>query len=209
MTDWIKKEVLGFEPFGDQEEKDRLRLLFLLDLFHGDVLTRENEITHMTSSAMVFSPAMDKVLMAYHNIYRSWAWLGGHADGQENLLQVAEKEAREESGVHHLVPMNVHPVALDILPVIGHYKKGQYIGAHLHLNLTYAFWAPEGQGLTVRPEENSAVGWIPIEELEQKVTEQDMIPIYRKIIRRCQRDFDPIGGDLEVTKENAWDDKDF
>nr|WP_317413187.1 NUDIX hydrolase [uncultured Solibaculum sp.] len=194
MTDWIKNEILKLQPYGEQEEKDRLRLLFLLDLFRGNILTRENDVAHMTSSAMVFSPAIDKVLMAYHNIYRSWAWLGGHADGEENLLQVAKKEVEEESGIVELIPISGHAVSLEILPVVGHYKKGQYIGAHLHLNLTYAFWAPEEQALTIRPEENSAVGWIPIKELEQRVTEPDMLPIYRKIIERCRRDFPPIDG---------------
>ncbi|MCO7137467.1 NUDIX hydrolase [[Clostridium] leptum] len=195
MNDWIKEEIVGFEPFGRQEEVDRVRLIRMLDLFHGDVLTRENDVAHMTSSAMVFSPKMDKVLMAYHNIYQSWAWLGGHVDGEKDFLQVAEREAREESGIQNLIPMSPHAVALDILPVLQHYKRGQYVGAHLHLNVTYAFWASEEENLAVRPEENSAVGWIPLCQLEQKVTEPDMIPIYQKIIQRCKRDFDPV--DLE------------
>ena len=37
-----------------------------------------------------------KVLMIYHNIYNSWSWTGGHADGDEDLLYVAIKEAKKK-----------------------------------------------------------------------------------------------------------------
>lgn len=47
--------------------------------------------------------------MAYHKIYDSWAWLGGHADGERDLLKVAVKEVKEESGVVHVRPLLDNP----------------------------------------------------------------------------------------------------
>ena len=35
--------------------------------------------------------------MVYHNIYNSWSWLGGHADGETDLLAVALREVKEEA----------------------------------------------------------------------------------------------------------------
>ena len=34
--------------------------------------------------------------MIYHNIYDSWAWVGGHADGDEDLVHVVKKEIEEQ-----------------------------------------------------------------------------------------------------------------
>lgn len=45
------------------------------------------------------------MLMVYHNIYDSWSWTGGHADGDEDVLHVAMKEAKEETGIQTLVPV--------------------------------------------------------------------------------------------------------
>ena len=65
--------------------------------------------------------------MVYHNIYRSWSWTGGHADGEADLLQVALREAAEETGIAALQPLQKEPVSLEILTVDGHEKGGNYV----------------------------------------------------------------------------------
>ena len=52
-------------------------------------MTGGNCLAHMTASAWVVNPGRTKVLMVYHNIYKSWSWLGGHANNEQDLLQVA------------------------------------------------------------------------------------------------------------------------
>ena len=49
----------------------------------------------MTASSVIVHPARTKTLMAFHKIYQSWAWTGGHVDGETDLLHVAMREARE------------------------------------------------------------------------------------------------------------------
>ena len=63
----------------------------------------------MTASAWVVNRERTKVLMVYHNIYNSWSWLGGHADGETDLLSVAVREVKEEAGIS-----NVRPVSEEI-----------------------------------------------------------------------------------------------
>ena len=82
------------------------------------MLTRSNELVHMTSSAFNINKNRHKTLMIHHNIYNSWAWTGGHADGEEDLLKVALKEAREETGVINLRPILEDIFSLDLIPVI-------------------------------------------------------------------------------------------
>ena len=73
---------------------------------------------------------------------------------------------------------------MDILEVRRHIKRGKFVNAHLHFNLTYLCEADETEALQVCEGENSQVGWLPIEQLRQQVSEAHMLPVYEKLIRR-------------------------
>ena len=122
--------------------------------------------------------------MLYHNIYHSWAWPGGHADGEADLLQVALKEVREETGIAQVRPVYTDCISLEILPVGPHFKKGCFVVPHLHLNLTYLLEADDAQQLHSKPDENSAVRWFTPEEAVAASSEPDMREIYRKLNRK-------------------------
>ena len=107
-----------------QIASDRRLILQYAEQF-GNLFTRENEMAHLTASCWIVNPARTKALLAYHNIYDSWAWLGGHADGMEDLLAVACKEANEESGVT-AVPVSPEIFSVEILGVAGHVKRGHF-----------------------------------------------------------------------------------
>lgn len=93
-----RDDIRAYVPFNEQERNDKARFLEMLDL--ENILTRENEEAHVSSSAWVMNETLDQVLMAYHNIYQSYSWLGGHADGDPDLFAVALREAKEESGIN-------------------------------------------------------------------------------------------------------------
>jgi ADP-ribose pyrophosphatase YjhB (NUDIX family) len=97
--------------------------------------------------------------MAYHKLYRSWSWLGGHADGDHDLLHVAEKEISEESGLAEFRPVSKDIYSLEILTVDGHVKKGVYVPSHLHLNVTYLIEADPALPVRPKEDENKAVHW--------------------------------------------------
>ena len=152
-------DIRAYHPENAQEEADQRMMLEYAGLFPGRLLTRENEVAHITSSGFVVNADGSKVLMAHHNIFRVWAWTGGHADGEEDLLSVALREAREETGVTHVLPLSSDIMSLDILPVWGHMKRGRYVPAHQHLNVTYLLVADDGDALTVREGENTRAGF--------------------------------------------------
>ncbi|MCQ2421336.1 MAG: NUDIX hydrolase, partial [Clostridia bacterium] len=155
----LRQQIEAFCPFNEQEENDRRLILQYMDTF-PDLLTRENEMAHFTASCWIANHDQSKVLMAYHNLYRSWAWLGGHADGEEDLLQVALREANEESGITGIRPQTKDIFSLEILGVDAHRKRGRHVSSHLHLNVTYFFYADETLPIRAKPDENSAVRWI-------------------------------------------------
>ena len=160
--------------------------LFLeyLRLFPDTILTRENKIAHLTASGFVVNGDGTRVLMAHHNLYRVWAWTGGHADGDGDLLSVALREAREETGVEHIKPLSTAIASLDILPVWGHVKRGEWVPSHQHLNVTYLLTADDRDPLHFREGENTKVGWLPAEGLLAYTNEWEMDGIYTKLLKR-------------------------
>ncbi len=157
------RQIERFTPCNEQEERDREVLLSMLK-GDTDLFTRDNLTAHMTASAWVVNETRDRVLMAYHNIYDSWSWLGGHADGDHDLLAVALREVKEESGTAHVRPLSGEIFSLEILTVDGHEKRGAYVPSHLHLNVTYLLEAQEEDSLNIKPDENSGVSWFGLDE---------------------------------------------
>ena len=159
----IIAQIQAYKPWNEQEKLDKEELLKHIQT-KKDIFTRENKTAHMTASAWVINDSRDKALMVYHNIYDSWSWMGGHADGDENLYAVASREVMEESGLKKVIPIIRDIFSLEILTVDGHEKNGVYIPSHLHLNVTYLFEGDEGEEITVKPDENSGVAWYSLDE---------------------------------------------
>ena len=177
----LLRELETYCPWNEQEENDKREIIRRLK--SGEQLyTRENVSAHMTASAWVVSHDRQQVLMAYHNLYHSWAWLGGHADGEQDLLAVAIKEVKEESGLKEVRPVSENIYSLEILTVDGHEKKGKYVSSHLHLNVTYLLEADPTQKVFCKPDENSRVDWFLLEDAIAASTEPWFQQrIYRKL----------------------------
>lgn len=181
----LLNQIAAYRPCCEQEETDRRLILQYAEIF-DDLFTRQNEMAHFTASAWIVTPDRSHALMAYHNLYDSWAWLGGHADGEQDLLSVALREAREESGVAHVRPVSEKIYSLEILPVTQHVKRGKFVSAHLHLNLTYLLEANAHDALRCKPDENSGVRWFRPDEVCAAVSEPPMRVIYQKLMDKLK-----------------------
>lgn len=180
----LKEELENYIPYNEQEAADKAEILRRLKSGE-ELFGRENASAHFTASAWVVDPQHTKVLMAYHNLYDSWAWLGGHADGETDLLSVTLKEVREESGLDELSVVSDGIYSVEIITVDGHEKRGKYISSHLHFNITYLLEADPQQPIRCKPDENKAVGWFSLEEALEKSTEPWIRDrIYQKLNRK-------------------------
>lgn len=177
------EELKRYEPYNDQEKATKELMLQAISIFNDAILSRTNQIAHFSASSMILNEDHTKVLMIYHNIYKSWSWTGGHADEEKEMLSVALKEAKEETGVQELRLLKEGLWGIEALPVWGHVKRGNYVATHLHLNFSYLFEADENQPLKIKEDENSGVMWIELNQLADYVNEEEMLPIYQKLLR--------------------------
>ena len=176
----IKKYI----PYNEQEKADKE---FFISCENKDqILTRDNHLAHLTSSIFIINKSKTKVLCIYHNIYNSWSWVGGHADGDDDMLYVAKKETMEETSLKNFTVLSDHPISIESLPVASHFKKGKFVPAHTHLNVTYLFEADENEIIKIKEDENSNISWLNFDELISKSTEQYMLSVYKKIIERIK-----------------------
>lgn len=183
----LKEEIENYKPYNEQEEKDKQMMIQYLNTF-DDVLTRKNEFGHFTASAWVVNKEKTKVLMIYHNIYKSWAWTGGHADGESNLLDTAIRELKEETGVENVKILKDGIFSLEIVCVNGHIKNNKYVSSHVHLNLTYLLEVDEKEVVRIKEDENSGVKWIKIEDVAKASNEKWIIEnIYKKLNEKLSK----------------------
>ncbi len=176
----LKIMLENYIPINEQEEADRKLMLSYIENFK-DTLTRENKICHFTASSWILNKERTKVLMIYHNIYDSWAWTGGHCDGDPDVLHVALKEAEEETSLKSIKPLNEDLASLEIITVDGHVKRGEYVSSHVHLNCSFLFEADENEALHIKEDENSDVKWVDINEAVKLTNEAKMVSIYKKL----------------------------
>lgn len=180
------KQIKEYVPKTKEEIKDKEMILYMHSKIGDEILNRSSLACHMSSSGLVVNHDFSKILMIYHNIYKSWSWTGGHADGEEDLFSVALREVEEETGAKDLKEISKDIISLEVLPVKSHIKRGEVVSNHLHMNVTYVFIGNEQEKLRIKEDENSGVKWIDVNRLDEFVSEKEMIPVYLKIIKQAK-----------------------
>ncbi|MCM1260241.1 MAG: NUDIX domain-containing protein [Prevotella sp.] len=180
------KELLEYTPQNEEEVADKELIIDYLEHYGKKAFLRSSLPAHFTSSALVVNQTADKVLLAYHLIYQSYGWLGGHADGDFDLEYVARKELMEESGLNRFQLKYCGIASIEVIHVDRHFKKGKRISDHLHLNVSYLFEASDDDDIRIKEDENSSICWVKISDMDKIIEEKRMISIYQKILGRIK-----------------------
>jgi 8-oxo-dGTP pyrophosphatase MutT (NUDIX family) len=144
---------------------------------HTDCLVRSCLEGHLTGSAWVVSPDRRKVLLTHHRKLRKWLQLGGHADGDGNLLAVALREAKEESGLRRL-----KVVQESVFDVDRHWIPGRANEpGHWHHDLRFILEADPGEKLTVTSESKD-LAWVDVVSVASLNPEESMARMVRKTL---------------------------
>jgi 8-oxo-dGTP pyrophosphatase MutT (NUDIX family) len=154
----------------------RQRMIELLDSC-PNCFRRDAFPAHFTGSAFVVSADGRRGLLNHHRKLDRWLQFGGHCDGEEDLLSVAQREAYEESGIAGLVVASTRPFDLDIheIPAFGNEP------AHLHYDVRYVLIAPE-QAESRTSSESKEIRWFTSEEMEN----WNLDPGLRRLIEKWQ-----------------------
>lgn len=161
---------------GEEEMVARIRSLVE---GHTDCFERTCLPGHITASSWILSPDRQSVLLTHHRKLDRWLQLGGHADGDSDVLQVALREAREESGMEHFA---VHdrslPLDVDVhvIPARGVEPE------HEHHDLRFLLFAQPGQSLQISAESKD-LAWVPRDRLLGLEPDESVLRMARKAER--------------------------
>jgi len=143
---------------------------------HTNHFSRTNHHGHFTGSAWIINPDKSKILMTHHKKIGKWLQLGGHADGESDLLKVSQREAIEESGINNFVTISNEIFDMDIheIPPIGSDPK------HLHYDIRFLLQADPDKESLIISNESHDVAWIPLDQIAHYNSEQSIMRMVNK-----------------------------
>jgi 8-oxo-dGTP pyrophosphatase MutT (NUDIX family) len=148
-------ERYGESPLLTEEERPSLARLLAFVRDEPRCFERSLAGGHVTGSAWILDAARQRCLLTHHKKLGLWLQLGGHADGDPDVLRVALREATEESGIEGLRPLLDEIFDVDIHPIPANPREA----AHEHFDVRFALVAPPGAVLRVS-EESHALAWV-------------------------------------------------
>jgi len=148
-----------YSPEYEEEVKFRASFLSFIGT-HPDCFERSLTEGHITGSAWIVNQRYDKALLTHHKKLDRWLQLGGHADGESDIIRVATKEAEEESGLKSLALTSTEIFDIDIHPIPARGQEPQ----HLHYDIRFLFTADEHETFYVSSESKN-LSWVTLDEL--------------------------------------------
>lgn len=166
--DLIRK-LNSYSPEFEVEKEFRASFLSFIHQ-HSDCFERTLAKGHITGSSWIVNKARTKTLLTHHHKLDRWLQLGGHADGDTNIIRVATKEAREESGLQSLQLVSERIFDIDIHTIPARKSDPE----HLHYDIRFLFEADEQEELVISSESKD-LAWIKMSELAKYVEGNDSI----------------------------------
>ena len=164
-------------PFDDREEQALARIQ---DFVRNNPRCFERSLAtgHITGSAWLLNPAGTAVLLTQHRKLRKWLQLGGHADGHPDLLEVAMREACEESGIDAIVPLldRIFDVDVHRIPAFGG------VAEHDHYDVGFLLQVTGDTRFRVS-EESLSLAWVSLDVLASLDVDESLQRKHEKWVR--------------------------
>ena len=159
----MNRELLTamFRSYRTEAEDEKVFIpRFLKLLEHPDAFQRTHLPGHITGSSWIIDPSGEFVLLTHHAKLNKWLQPGGHADGEEDIISVARREALEETGLKglHLAQNEVFDIDIHTIPARGEFPE------HLHFDIRFLFTADTEEPLWLS-DESHALAWVHADNL--------------------------------------------
>jgi 8-oxo-dGTP pyrophosphatase MutT (NUDIX family) len=164
----------SYLPSGEEEIKFKTQMLNFIDI-HADCFERSLIDGHITGSAWLVNRDQSKALLMHHAKLENWYQLGGHSDGDPNTLEVALKEAREESGLSSISPISTSIFDIDI-HLIPENPKNR---AHYHYDVRFLLQATEDEEVRANHESKQLL-WISKDQNSLPTPNPSIIRMFNK-----------------------------
>src|SRR3954447_8817232 len=154
---------------------------------HANCFDRTCRPGHITGAAWILSNDRRRALLTHHRKLDRWLQLGGHADGQWHVEEVALREAREESGLSafDFIPIEgvVMPFDIDVHDIPARYDdNGEMIeDAHEHHDIRYLLVARTDDELQVSDESHD-LAWCTPDEIRERTDEESVLRMLYKAL---------------------------
>ena len=142
---------------------------------HEDCFERSLLVGHMTGAAWLIDEQHGRALLTHHRKLDKWLQLGGHCDGDSDILRVALKEAQEESGIDHIESVSADIFDLDVHPIPA---RGE-VPEHLHYDIRFLCRITGDATFTVSDESHD-LAWVTPDEIATML-------VGRSITRMCEK----------------------
>lgn len=136
---------------------------------------------HITGSSVLLNRSGDKILLNHHKFLNKWVCFGGHADGEENIRNVALRETEEESGLTDFTVLTDGIADIDIHPVPANPVKGE--PAHEHYDIRYIMRMNSDRE-PVLSDESLDLQWVTFNEALRLIPEKDGL---RRLLAKTKR----------------------
>lgn len=164
----------AYRATDDSRQRCRSRMIEFVQ-GHPDCFERSCIPGHVTGSAWLINQDTSCVLLTYHKKLRKWLQLGGHADGQHDILQVAIREAQEESGIEKIVPANENIFDVDIHPIPALNNELE----HFHYDVRFLLQVTDMDRIR-KSEESIDLRWFTREEFQQLPVDESVKRLFDK-----------------------------
>ena len=154
---------------------------------HADCFERTCRPGHITGAAWILSPDRRRCLLAHHRKLDRWLQLGGHADGQWCVEEVALREAREESGLaaFEILPIDgaLIPFDVDVHQIPPRYDAHGSLAedAHEHHDIRFLLIARSDEA-PCPSDESHDVAWFTPDEILERINEESVLRMLCKTL---------------------------
>lgn len=170
----------AYQPY-DKNEREMYEMLVRFVENETQCFERHLRIGHITGSAWIIDRQRRHVLLTHHRKLNRWLQLGGHADGETDILAVALREAREESGLEDIKPLSNVPFDVDVHPIPARGDEPR----HLHYDVRWLLEADRATPLMISSESRD-LAWVALDDIGRFTSDRSIMRMTEKVLAAAE-----------------------